>query len=154
MRMSFIVATIMAAAMSSQASAQRRDAPADPRSPAVTAPSPTSADAATEDARVPRGRSGFGQVMGLLTQLLQEAATREQQGAEPKAGPATDPANSAVTIRVTPVAGRTSFFTQSRRTDAPAQPAAATARIREAAIAPALERNVQLAAQAEPDGGQ
>lgn len=151
MHMSFIVATIIAFAMGSQALAQRRDAPADPSSPAVTTPSPNSADAATEDARVPRSRSGFGQVMGLLTRLLQEAAIREQQGAAPNAGPATDPGNSAVTVRVTPVAGRTSFFTQPRRIDAPARPAA-TAGIRDAALAPALDRNA-LAVQPQPGGG-
>jgi hypothetical protein len=80
---------------------------------------------ASDDAGAPR--SGFGQVMGVLTHLLQDAAERELGRREP--GLVLE--NPALQISVTPVEGETSFVRgTTRKADAMAtrtQPVATAA---------------------------
>ena len=102
-----LLSLAMAACIVPPALAQSRDA-ADDAAPA------TKADAE----RVPAAqRSALGQVMSMLTGLLQEAAAREA-GTAPAA---LSSDQSAVTVTVTPAAGRSSL----RRGGAIAPPASA-----------------------------
>ena len=55
-------------------------------------------------------KSGFGQVMSVLTGLLQDAAGKESAGASSSTSQTLSSEESAVTITVTPVAGRSTFF--------------------------------------------
>lgn len=98
----FVIATCIAAP-----AALARDRPM--AKPAVAPAAPA---AIQDDTTVAEGkaRSGFGQVMRMLTDLLQEAA-RKQASATGNDAPLPATAdNSAVSISVTPVAGRSSFY--------------------------------------------
>ena len=74
---------------------------------ALPAQTPVQDDASAQDdaAADTRSRSGFGQVMALLTGLLEDAAQREASGG--RQGFALD--NPAVVVSVTPVQGADSF---------------------------------------------
>ena len=86
------------------ASAQTQDAAA---SSTAHAPSQTTGAERTAAPQTPS--SAFGKVMAVLTDLLQEAATRQAGGVARDAGPSLPADNSALTITVTPVEGRTTF---------------------------------------------
>lgn len=79
-------------------------------------------------APVDKGRSGFGQVMRVLTDLLQEAARQQASATREDAFSSTlSGDDSAVTIRVTPVAGRSSFHAPKAKRGTAAQSAAGAA---------------------------
>lgn len=124
MRKASIVVAIAACAASSMALAQQREQVAGTAAPAVQ-----SADAGES---VNRGKSGFGQVMSVLTTLLQDAARKEATGAPSTAAELLAAEESAVAIKVTPVAGSSTFFvdkasTTPRSARGAATPVAATA---------------------------
>ena len=105
MRRSSIVVTMFACAASSLALAQQRDAAIDATSPVAT----TTASVESDDGTA-RGKSGFGQIMSVLTGLLQDAAGKEVAGASSSASQMLSSDQSAVTITVSPVAGRSTLF--------------------------------------------
>lgn len=113
MRKAFIVLAVAACAASSLSQAQHRDPSADTASPATAASA--SADAGDDDTG--HGRSGFGQVMSVLTGLLQEAAARQSTRGPANASPFLSSDQSAVTISVTPVAGRSTFLVDKSAAD-------------------------------------
>lgn len=104
MRKASIVLAITACAASSLSFAQQRDPPPDMASPAAVATTSAGPDGTG------RGKSGFGQIMSVLTGLLQDAAGKESASASSSATRILSSDQSAVTITVTPVAGRSTFF--------------------------------------------
>lgn len=104
MRKASIVLAITACAASSVALAQQREPPSKQASPAAIV-----THAGADDTAV-RGKSGFGQIMSVLTGLLQDAAGKESVGASSTGARTLSSDESAVTITVTPVAGRSTFF--------------------------------------------
>lgn len=92
--------------------AQRSSLEAAANVPAPSANSRQHAGAPADADAGDKGRSGFGQVMQLLTQLLQDAADKQATAAPADAlVAAEDDSSAAVSIRVTPVEGRSSFYT-------------------------------------------
>ena len=124
MRKAFIVLAVAACAASSLSQAQPRDPQAETAPPATAANA--SADAGDND--TVRGKSGFGQVMSVLTGLLQEAAARQASSGPANASPLLSSDQSAVTISVTPVAGRSTFLVDKSSTDKPSAEMAADER--------------------------
>lgn len=142
----------IATCASSFALAQTRDTPADRPSIAdATTVQTQAADAPTDRAGTPKmPQSAFGQVMAVLTHLLQEAATKQTTGTQPNARHSDLPSdNSALTITVTPIAGQTTFTPVKRSADNEAIPASMDA---DAAAGVPAGKNAQLAVQAEKDG--
>ena len=88
------------------------------RTPPADAASATTANEAPDDA-TRQEPSAFGQVMGMLTLLLQEAANK-QATTNGAIAPTLSPEQSAVTVRVTPVAGSSTFYARKPRADAAA----------------------------------
>ena len=111
------------------------------RTPPADAAIATTADEAPDEA-TRKEPSAFGQVMGMLTLLLQEAADK-QATSKGAIAPTLSPEQSAVTVRVTPVAGSNTFYARKPREDAVAPALAA---------GPATGHAAQLAEQA-PAGG-
>lgn len=107
MRKAYLLLAVAICIAPASALAQARDSSA--RSAAVaTAVHPQATDASA-DRPAGQKKSAFGQVMNVLTSLLQEAAAR-QSGAQPDTNLADMASeNSAVTITVTPSEGRTTF---------------------------------------------
>ena len=117
MRKASVLLAIAACAASSLSLAQQhRDQRADIASPAAKASTEAASTEADDNGAV-RAKSGFGQVMSVLTGLLQEAAARQAAGASSKASPLLSSDQSAVAITVTPVAGRTTFFVDKAAAD-------------------------------------
>lgn len=140
----------IATCASSLALAQTRDTSADRPSIAdATTVQTQAADAPTDRASTPKmPQSAFGQVMAVLTHLLQEAATKQAMGAQPGTDlPGSPSDNSALTITVTPIAGQTTFAPIER--DDKAMPASVDA---DAAVDAQSGKSAQLAVQAEKDG--
>ena len=130
--------------MSSLSLAERRDPPTDTASPAATAP----ASAEVGDNEPARDKSGFGQVMSMLTGLLQEAAAKQANSGSSDAALPLSSDESAVTITVTPVAGRSTFFVDkpSRGSSGPAK---AIQRVAATNIEAHADQGTQMAMQAE-----
>lgn len=149
MRKASIVLAIAACTGSSLSLAQHRDPPADIASPAAAAN--TSADAG--DNGTVRDKSGFGQVMSVLTGLLQDAAARQTTGTSSNAPQLLSSGQSAVTITVTPVAGRTTFFVDKPSADTERGPdnAIPPTRLAGTIDADAAAHGIQMAMQAEAD---
>lgn len=148
MRKALLMLAIATCAASPLALAQSRDISADSPSAAVATPVQTqAADATPERAIAPKKpKSAFGQVMAVLTHLLQEAATKQATGAQPDTSlPGMPSDHSALTITVTPVAGQTTF-TPIESTAIPASVDAA------AAVGVPPGKSTQLAVKAEEDG--
>jgi len=145
-RKASLVLAIAACAASSLSLAQSRDPAADVAAPAAA--SQGSADAG--DNGTARDKSGFGQVMSMLTTLLQEAAAKQANSGSSDASLPLSSEQSAVTITVTPVAGRSSFFVDKPRRGQPA-PANATPPARVAAkdVGVHAAQGTQMAMQAE-----
>ena len=124
MRKASIVLAFTACAASSLALAQQQDLPTDVGSRSTstastsTASTPTMTDTTADDGSE-RGKSGFGQIMSVLTGLLQDAAARESVRASATASETLSSEESAVTITVTPVAGRSTFFVDKPQRDQP-----------------------------------
>ena len=149
MRKAFIVLAVAACAAPSLSQAQQhRDPRADTASPAT---------AAAGDNEMVRGRSGFGQVMSVLTGLLQEAAARQSTSGPANASPFLSSDQSAVTISVTPVAGRSTFLVDKsaadmaadEKTDRPGPDSARPPARVAVAIDPDAAPGAQVAMQAE-----
>ena len=105
MRKASIVLAIVACASSTLSLAQQRDPAPGTASPAVAITgAPMDVDGGEHK------KSGFGQVMSVLTGLLQDAAGKESAGAASSTSEMLSSEDSAVSIRVTPVAGRSTFF--------------------------------------------
>jgi hypothetical protein len=142
---SFVLA-IAACAASSLSLAQDRDPPADGATPATTA----NADAESGDNQTPSEKSGFGQIMSMLTGLLQEAAAKQATSGSSDAPLSESSDQSAVTISVTPVAGRSTFYVdkpqRSRSRRANATP---PARVAATNIEASAAKGAQVAMQAE-----
>lgn len=142
----------IATCASSLALAQTRDTSADRPSIAdATTVQAQSADATTDRAGTPTmPRSAFGQVMAVLTHLLQEAAIKQTTGTQPDVRHSDLPSdNSALTITVTPIAGQTTFTPVESTADNEVIPASVHA---DAAAGVPAGKNAQLAVQAEKDG--
>ena len=107
----FALATCIAAPASM---AQHRDPSAPQPVIAAAAPAAIQDDAATAVA-TGKPRSGFGQVMRMLTDLLQEAARKQASATGNDASLSATAGNSAVNISVTPVAGRSGFYAPKSR---------------------------------------
>ena len=105
MRKASIVLAIAACASSSLSLAEDGD-----RAPAMASPVAATTSASTDDDGREHKKSGFGQVMSVLTGLLQDAAGKESAGASSSTSQTLSSEESAVTITVTPVAGRSTFF--------------------------------------------
>ncbi len=111
MRKASIVLTIAACASSPLSLAQHSD----PAS-AVATPAVATASAPADDDGGEHQKSGFGQVMSVLTGLLQDAAGKEKSaGASSSMAQTLSSEESAVTITVTPVAGRSTFYVDKPR---------------------------------------
>jgi hypothetical protein len=140
---SFVLA-IAACAASSLSLAQDRDPPADGVTPAANA------DAESGDNQTPSEKSGFGQIMSMLTGLLQEAAAKQATSGSSDAPLSESSDQSAVTISVTPVAGRSTFYVdkpqRSRSRRANATP---PARVAATNIEASAAKGAQVAMQAE-----
>ncbi|MCI4568457.1 hypothetical protein [Lysobacter sp. CFH 32150] len=152
MRKAFLMLAIATCAASPLALAQSRDISTDSPSTAVATPVQTqAAEATSERAITPKKpKSAFGQVMAVLTHLLQEAATKQATGAQPDTSlPGTPSDHSALTITVTPIAGQTTFTPVENTADNEAIPASVDA---DAAVGVPAGKNAQLAVQAEEDG--
>ena len=109
MRKASLVLALVACAAPCLSLAEHREPPAD-------IASPTAADATRpEDGDNETGKSGFGQVMSVLTTLLQEAAAKQAADGPSNASALLSSDQSAVTITVTPVAGRSTFFVDKPR---------------------------------------
>ena len=144
MRKAYLMLAIATCVASPLALAQSRDTSADRLSTAVATTVQTQTADATRDRASPP-KSAFGQVMGVLTHLLQEAATKRATGTQSNA---SLPDDSELTIIVTPIDGQ-STFTPVEKTDA-APPTSVGA---DTAIdAPAGSNSAQVAVQDEGDG--
>jgi hypothetical protein len=109
-RNALLVLTIAACAAWLPSQAQQHE-PAPARTPPVVA----ATDDEAGDEGMAEGISGFGQIMSVLTGLLQDAASKASAGAS--ASQTLSSEESAVTIRVTPVAGRSTFFVAKPRSE-------------------------------------
>lgn len=148
-RKASIVFAIAACAASSLSLAQRRDPPTDLASPAATT---TASAESTTDGGTNREKSGFGQVMSVLTGLLQEAAGKEATGASSTHSRTLSSDQSAVTITVTPVAGRSTFYVnQLDRGKQGSDSATPSSRVAVTAIDADAAQAAQVAMQAETD---
>lgn len=137
MRKASIVLAIAACAASSMAPAQQPQQ-------ARGVGSPASTHAETTDA-ADRGKSGFGQVMSVLTTLLQDAANKEASGTATTAAERLSADESAVSISVTPVTGSSTFFVaKPSRGQRPARRATTP-------VAGATDQGAQVAVQALND---
>ena len=118
MRKASIVLAIAACVASPLSLAQQRD------------PAPATAEATTRTSADQGGgerkQSGFGQVMSVLTGLLQDAAGKESTGTSTTASQTLSSEESAVVITVTPVEGRSTFFV-GRPSDGKPRPVAGSA---------------------------
>lgn len=94
-----LLTSLALCAVAPLALAQRIDASADAASTVATE---TQGDAVSASPRTPP-KSAFGRVMGLMTQLLQEASTRPANTDAPSL--ITSFENAGVSVRVTPVDG-------------------------------------------------
>ena len=145
MRKASLVLAIAACAASSLSLAQQPDPSADSATPSAGA---TATVESGDNETLPE-KSGFGQVMSMLTGLLQEAAARQAtRGSSDASLPQSD--QSAVTISVTPVAGRSTFYVdkpqRSRSHRANATP---PARVAATNIEAPAAKGAQVAMQAE-----
>lgn len=136
MRKASIVLAIAACAASSMAPAQHRAQPTGMSTPAGV-------DASATESTT-RAKSGFGQVMSVLTTLLQDAATKEAAGTSSTAADLLSAEASAVSISVTPVAGSSTFFVNN--------PSSGIGSARRATTPVAASgQGAQMAVQAVPD---
>lgn len=102
-----LATSLLAMSLAAIAQAQQRDQPA--AMPAIatdTDDGETAVDTGADQEMAESPRSGFGQVMSVLTSLLHDAAQQEASGRSD--GFALD--NPAIEISVTPVEGRTSLL--------------------------------------------
>lgn len=140
MRNALLVLTIAACAAWLPSQAQQHE-PAPARTPPVVA----ATDDEAGDEGMAEGISGFGQIMSVLTGLLQDAASKASAGASSSAAQTLSSEESAVTIRVTPVAGRSTFFVAKPRSEGETSTAQAEGRTADAPTADAA----RVALQAE-----
>ena len=146
MRKASIMLAIAACAASSMALAQQRE------SPELTLATTASVETDSNDRN--RGKSGFGQVMSVLTTLLQDAAHKEATGASATASQILSSEESAVTISVTPVAGSSTFFVDKHAVDNASvhEPRATrSARVATTPVDAPAAQGAQVAVQGVPD---
>lgn len=109
MRKVYLMLAVAICVASPLALAQVYDSSAQSTAVATTV-QPQAADASTDRAAAPAPKkSAFGQVMAVLTTLLQEAASKQSGTSSDAPLHDTASADSALTITVTPIAGRTTF---------------------------------------------